>query len=86
MTESKPADKPESYDFEQALATLESLVERMEKGELSLEESLHCFEEGVQLTRECQRMLKAAELRVEKLAQTETGLESSPLDIPPEND
>lgn len=50
--------------FEQALAELESLVERMESGELSLEESLASFEKGVALTRSCQKALTEAEQKV----------------------
>ena len=57
--------------FEHALEELESLVEKMETGELSLEESLAAFERGVKLTRHCQSSLKAAELKVKVL--TESG-------------
>ena len=53
---------------------LEQLVERMETGELSLEESLKAFERGVVLTRDCQKALKDAELRVQALTETEEGL------------
>ncbi len=51
-------------DFETSLAALETLVERMESGELTLEESLKEFERGMALTRECQKMLDEAEQRV----------------------
>ncbi|MBA3564112.1 MAG: exodeoxyribonuclease VII small subunit [Gammaproteobacteria bacterium] len=54
-------------DFETALAELESLVERMEQGDLSLEETLEQFERGIRLTRTCQTALKAAEQKVEVL-------------------
>ncbi len=54
-------------DFEQALAELESIVERLEQGDLSLDESLQQFERGVQLTRTCQGALKQAEQKVEIL-------------------
>ncbi len=54
-------------DFETALAELEALVEKMEQGELSLDESLQQFERGVQLTRSCQQALKAAEQKVQIL-------------------
>jgi len=54
-------------DFEQALAELESLVERLEGGDLPLEEALKAFERGVALTRQCQTSLKAAQQRVEIL-------------------
>jgi exodeoxyribonuclease VII small subunit len=53
--------------FEQSLDELESLVERMESGELSLDESLAAFERGISLTRSCQEALQAAEKRVEIL-------------------
>lgn len=64
-TKAAPAEQP---DFESAIAELESLVQRMESGELSLEDSLREFERGVQLTRLCQDQLKAAEHRVKLLA------------------
>ena len=57
----------ESLDFELALKELESIVERMEKGEQTLEESLSDFERGMKLSRQCQNNLKQAEQRVEKM-------------------
>lgn len=53
--------------FEDSLAELEQLVERMEQGNLPLEESLKLFERGVQLTRSCQKALKEAEQKVQLL-------------------
>ncbi|QJX03380.1 exodeoxyribonuclease VII small subunit [Alcanivorax sp. IO_7] len=50
--------------MEEALDSLEALVERMESGELTLEESLQAFEQGVKLTRECQQALTQAEQKV----------------------
>ncbi len=67
-------------DFEKSLAELETLIERMEAGDLSLEESLKAFERGVALTRDCQAALKRAELRVQALTQTDDGLELTDLD------
>ena len=55
-------------DFEQSLQELEALVLKMETGDLSLEDSLKEFERGVQLTRQCQEALTAAEQRVKLLA------------------
>ncbi|HRJ51166.1 MAG TPA: exodeoxyribonuclease VII small subunit [Candidatus Thiothrix moscowensis] len=55
-------------DFETAMAELEALVQRMESGDLSLEDSLREFERGVQLTRICQDVLKVAEQRVKLLS------------------
>ncbi|MGH8266272.1 MAG: exodeoxyribonuclease VII small subunit [Steroidobacteraceae bacterium] len=54
-------------DFEQALAELESLVERLERGDLPLDEALKAFERGVALARHCQASLQAAQQRVEIL-------------------
>jgi exodeoxyribonuclease VII small subunit len=66
-TSKKTASKTASPDFEKSLAELESLVERMEQGDQSLEQSLKDFERGVALTRSCQQALKAAEQKVEQL-------------------
>jgi len=63
-----------SPDFETAMTELEALVQRMESGELSLEDSLKEFERGVKLTRICQSSLKVAEQRVKLL--TESGEET----------
>ena len=72
-------DDLSEVSFENALEELESLVEKMETGELSLEDSLAAFERGVKLTRHCQSSLKAAELKVKVL--TESGdLEDLDLD------
>lgn len=59
--------KSKSLDFEEALASLETLVEAMEAGNLSLDESLKAFEQGIRLTRECQKALDAAEQKVQIL-------------------
>ena len=56
-------------DFERALAELEKLVERMEQGELSLEESLKLYERGIELSKACQKALDAAEKRIRILSE-----------------
>ena len=56
-------------DFETDLAELESLVETLEQGDISLEESLKLFERGVTLTRSCQKALQEAEQKVQILLQ-----------------
>ncbi len=56
-------------EFEKSLAELEALVERMESGELSLEDSMKQFERGIQLARACQQQLKQADLKVQQLVQ-----------------
>lgn len=59
--------KQNKLNFEEALASLEALVEAMEEGDLSLEESLKAFEQGIRLTRECQTALEQAEQKVQLL-------------------
>ena len=54
-------------DFESTLAELENIVTQMESGELSLNDSLQAFERGIKLTRDCQKALENAELRVKML-------------------
>jgi exodeoxyribonuclease VII small subunit len=61
-----PKEAPK-LDFETAMSELEALVERLEQGDLPLEESLAAFERGVTLTRNCQTALKEAEQKVEIL-------------------
>lgn len=58
------AKKQNEINFEQSLQELEALVEKMEAGNLSLEESLKYFERGVALTRNCQKALTEAEQKV----------------------
>lgn len=61
------AKKNSEFDFEKALKELESLVERLETGDMSLEDSLKYFERGVALTRSCQKALTEAEQKVQIL-------------------
>ena len=67
-------------DFETALAELEALVDKMEQGDLSLDESLKQFERGVQLTRSCQQALKEAEQKVQILTEKADQVEIADFD------
>ena len=55
------------FNFENALIELEETVDKMEEGDLSLEDSLLAFEKGIKLTRECQKALEQAEQKVSLL-------------------
>ena len=66
--------------FEKSLEELESLVENMEQGDLTLEESLRHFERGVQLTRSCQQALQEAEQKIEILLKNNDQEASVPFD------
>jgi len=65
-------------DFEHSLTELEALVERMEQGDLPIEEALKAFEEGVKLTRECQAILDQAEQKVQLLIEQQGELRAQP--------
>ena len=60
-------DNKSTPNFEKSLKDLESLVEKLEKGDMPLEKALKAFEDGVALTRQCQTALKEAEQKVEVL-------------------
>ena len=68
----KDASTTPNPTFEQALERLQQMVRKMESGQLSLEDALQAFEEGVKLTRICQDHLSAAEAKVEVLAKAGT--------------
>ena len=57
-----------AIDFEKSLKQLETLVEKLEKGDLSLEDSLKNFEQGVKLTRDCRQALQNAEQKISVLS------------------
>lgn len=78
------AKKKAAVDFEQSLGELQKLVERLESGELSLEESLGAFEQGVVLTRDCQQALTQAEQKVQQLVEKNGELSTEPFDGPAE--
>ncbi len=59
--------------FEDLLSKLQSIVEMLEKGDLSLEESLAAYEEGIKLSRLCLKQLDSAERRIEILTKDENG-------------
>ena len=69
-------------DFETSLDQLEQLVEKMEHGEMSLEESLAAYERGVGLYRKCQTALEQAELRVRLLSDPQDPASGQPFDPP----
>ncbi|NND56395.1 MAG: exodeoxyribonuclease VII small subunit [Xanthomonadales bacterium] len=67
-------------DFEKALEELESLVEKLESGDLSLDDSLKQFKRGVELTRHCQGVLDEAQQTVQRLIDIDDESSAAPLD------
>ena len=72
--------RKKAADFETSLAELQTLVERQESGELSLEDSLGAFEQGIRLTRDCQASLAQAEQKVQQLLERDGELQEVPFD------
>jgi len=73
-----PSADEAPVDFERSLAELEALVERLEHGDLPLDDALKSFERGVALTRQCQGALKAAQQKVEILLNNSPNAEPEP--------
>jgi exodeoxyribonuclease VII small subunit len=69
----KKAESPKKPDFEKSLARLEEVVRKLESPQLSLDEAMKLFEEGVGLSKECQKQLEEAEGRVEILLKKADG-------------
>ncbi len=69
MTDSDQSQTEPSASFEDAFTRLESVVRRLESGQMSLDQSTALFEEGMQLAKTCTEMLNGAELKIQRLQQ-----------------
>ncbi|MCM0604780.1 MAG: exodeoxyribonuclease VII small subunit [Xanthomonadaceae bacterium] len=67
----------QNVSFEQAIEQLQNIVKKLESGDVSLEDSLKQFEEGVKLSRFCQTYLSQAEKKIEVLVQGKSDLDST---------
>ena len=79
---SNAKDTVDTVNFESALNDLETMIEKMASGQLTLEESLKNFEEGIALARQCQAALKAAEQKVQILISENGDFETRNFDEP----
>ncbi|MCD6161475.1 MAG: exodeoxyribonuclease VII small subunit [candidate division Zixibacteria bacterium] len=61
------------FDFEKAMKKLENIIYDLESGNLSLDESIKMFEEGVELSKQCHKKLTETEAKVKQLIKTESG-------------
>jgi exodeoxyribonuclease VII small subunit len=77
------ADDIASLPFEKALAELETIVGQLEKGSVSLEDSIRIYERGEALKRHCEALLRRAEMRIEKITLDAEGKPTglAPLDV-----
>lgn len=73
MSADEPDEDKPTQGFEEAMKELEQVVDALEKGELTLDQSLDAFERGIKLTRTCELALDAAEQRVRVLTDRSTG-------------
>lgn len=84
MAKKTAADSGPQPSFEEALKRLETIVEELESGELSLEDSIARYEEGTRLSRRLTQQLDAAEQRIERLAENADGeTVTEPLELEP---
>ena len=67
MTESNETVDVSGYSFEKAVAELEGIVARLERGDVALDESIAIYERGEALKKHCEKLLAAAENRIEKI-------------------
>lgn len=79
--EGMPMESISELSFEQAVAELERIVQKLEGEGLSLSETEALYERGKALGNHCQGLLEAVTLRVEQLAQTESGVTTVPFDV-----
>ena len=81
MSEAAAPTPVAELSFEQALAELEAIVDRLDRGEIPLEQSIKAYERGTALRRHCEQKLAHARLRVERLVEGEDGtVGTEPLD------
>jgi len=78
----KPGD-PEAPSFEDAIERLEGIVDELEGGALTLEESIARYEEGMKLSKHLARALDQAEKRIERLTEDAEGVKTEPLESGP---
>tara|TARA_Y100001949_G_C15906248_1_gene294831 strand:+ start:575 stop:820 length:246 start_codon:yes stop_codon:yes gene_type:complete len=64
-------NKKKSLNFESTLSEIEKIIDSLEEGNLSLEDSIEAYEKGISLTKACQKMLADAELKIKKLSSKE---------------
>ncbi len=86
MSKKPPSSKSDELDFESAIKELESLVERLESGELGLADSLSHFENGVRLSRQCHSLIDRARQTVEVLSDVSDENSASPLAVSDQSD
>lgn len=81
MTDAKVPDDIKAMKFEDALAELEKIVQKLERGEVKLDEAIDAYERGAALKKHCEARLAEAQARIEKITQNAGGIASEPADL-----
>jgi len=84
MTKNSPdTSSIDELSFEKAMAELETIVDKLERGEVSLEESIAIYERGEALKKRCDGLLQSAEIKIEAIRKSKDGAASgtTPLDL-----
>ena len=84
MSETDPNAAIASLPFEAAMKELEAIVEKLERGQVALEESIAIYERGEALKAHCDRLLKSAEARIEKITLSRDGKPTGTAPLDPE--
>lgn len=71
------AKKSEEKTFEELMETLEEITNKLEKEQISLDDSVKLFEEGINISKECNKKLEEAEKRITMLVETKDGFEET---------
>lgn len=72
MAEKKPKDDISKLSFEESIKRLKTIVDQIEQGEISLQDSLEQYEQGMALIKQCRTILQTAEKRIEKLSKQQS--------------
>jgi len=78
MAEKKQKNDISKLSFEQAIKELTSIVQRIEQGEIALQDSLQQYEKGMALIKHCRTILQKAEKRIEKISEAEAETQEEP--------
>lgn len=81
MTDPKVPDDIKAMKFEDALAELEKIVQKLERGEVKLDEAIDAYERGAALKKHCEARLAEAQARIEKITQSAGGISAEPVDL-----
>jgi len=84
MAQKKTEDEISKLNFEDAIKQLRTIVDKIEQGQIPLQDSLEQYEQGMALIQHCRRILQKAEKRIEKISKTDDEPAAAPSEPPDE--